>query len=234
MRYLSFILLYSLLLSGITKAQTVTVDKLNYILSRTTNEAMLDNGNTWEGELTIPSDISYDNIMYDVTRIKWLAFYQCKTITGVYIPRTVCEIYHDNDYDACKNPFIGCTALQSIDVDEENGWMCDVDGVLFDKNKTALYAYPAGKTDMTYTIADGVTWIGGNAFAHNTYLRAVEIPNSVTTLNFGVFEGCRSLETIKIPDNLRYIEAGMFKDCVSMESIDIPEGVENIAEQTFM
>jgi hypothetical protein len=62
------------------------------------------------------------------------------------------------------NPFKGCTSLESIEVDEDNPAMKSIDGVLFNKNISKLYAYPAGKKAGSYVVPESVTWVGMNAF----------------------------------------------------------------------
>ena len=62
------------------------------------------------------------------------------------------------------NPFKGCTALESIEVDEDNPALKSVDGILFNKDGSKLYAYPAGKKADSYVVPEDVTWVGMNAF----------------------------------------------------------------------
>ena len=60
--------------------------------------------------------------------------------------------------------FFDCSSLSAITVDASNPAYSSVDGVLFDKNQTALIVYPAGKVGG-YTIPNSVTSIGDAAFA---------------------------------------------------------------------
>lgn len=214
-----------------TKA--VSINGLQYKLGETTRTAMVANGNNWEGELNIPEQVTYDGKTYTVGRIEWLAFHNCKTLTKVRIPKTVVRIEHYADYEDCKNPFHGCTALECIEVDNENKSMCSVGGVLFSKDKTQLYCYPAGASSKEYTVPDGVKWIGGDAFADNPYLVAVSMPNSVTHLSFSVFSGCKSLQSVSLSESLNYISAYTFENCYSLRFLDIPKSVSSFAESVF-
>jgi len=49
-------------------------------------------------------------------------------------------------------PFLRCTALKSIGVDSENPSYSSDNGVLFNKDKTYLHRYSAGKTAKNYAI----------------------------------------------------------------------------------
>ena len=213
---------------------TITIDGLKYILNEDSHTAMVANGNTWEGELVIPEQVIYDGEKYTVSMIEWLAFNSCATLTKVRIPKTIVEIRHYAGYDDCKNPFTSCTSLERIEVDEENPSMCSVDGVLFSRDTTQLFCYPAGAKATAYTVPYGVTWIGGYALHDNNYLKAVTIPNSVTRMCFGMFSGCRNLESVSLSENLTYLPAYLFTNCTSLKSIEIPSGVTVMGEQVFL
>ena len=212
---------------------TVNIDGLLYKLSETTHTAMVANENSWEGELVIPEQVNYEGNSYVVNRIEWCAFDNCKTLTKVRIPKTVSDIRHYAQWEDCKNPFFGCTALESIEVDEGNPNMCSVDGVLFNKDMTRLFCYPAGARNEAYIVPDGVTWLGVDAFSHNPYLLSVKMPNSVTYMSVGVYSECVNLKTVRLSESLEYIPAYSFDKCESMKILDIPESVQGFEEGVF-
>ena len=232
MKHISFLLFLILSLHD-AYAEPVLINGLYYELDEATHEAMLANENSWTGDLTIPSAVQYGDETYAVTSIEWWAFNRCETLTHVTIPATIQEIRHYFGYEACKNPFSGCTNLKSIEVDEDNEWMCSIDGVLFNKEKTWLYAYPAGAERTSYHILDGVTTIGGDAFAYNLALRSVVMPNSVEKTFFGTFKGCRNLENVRFSENLKSLAAGSFDNCGNIRVIDLPASVSSFAESVF-
>ena len=212
---------------------TVSVDGLTYYLNTVDNTAMIANGNQWTGELDIPEQVTYEGENYTVRSIEWLAFNSCTSLTKVRIPKTVSNIKHYANYDDCKNPFNGCTSLETIEVDEENAWMCSEDGVLFSKDMSQLFCYPAGAKREAYSVPDGVSWIGGNAFAYNPYLTSVHIPNSVTYMSFGTFSNYKKLSSVHLSENVNLIAAYTFERCESLSLLDIPASVERFAESVF-
>jgi hypothetical protein len=232
---IGFLLLSAMLYAqdGSDNTPTVTIDGLLYKLSEATNTAMVANDNTWDGELVIPEEVNYEGKSYTVDRIEWLAFNSCKTLTKVRIPKTIVDIKHYAQFEDCKNPFTGCTSLESIEVDEANPNMCSVDGVLFNKDTTWLFCYPAGLRSKTYTVPDGVSRLGGNAFAYNPYLLSVQMSNSVTYMAFGIFSNCKNLKSIQLSENIKYIDAYTFESCDSLRFLDIPESVTGFAEGVF-
>ena len=83
-----------------------------------------------------------------------------------------------------------------------------------------------------------VTEIGGKAFynisdARLSYIKSVEIGDSVTTIGFSAFSGCRSLTEIVIPDSVTSIGFSAFYGCTSLTEIVIPDSVTSIGEGAF-
>ena len=158
------------------------------------------------GALAIPS-------IYEgkkVTRIGDWAFYGCTKLTSVTIRDSVTGI----GYAA----FSKCDSLKSIDVGEGNTEYSSEDGVLFDKNKTVLIHFPAGKGGH-YTIPDGVTSIGDHAFIQCARLTSVTIPDSVTSIRALAFRDCYGLKSVRIPDSITNIKMGAFSSCSNLTSI---------------
>jgi hypothetical protein len=222
-------------------AQNVTIEGLNYYLYPATHEAAVD-VSTWSGELDIPSEVKYNDETFTVTSIRQLAFDGCNELTKVRIPKTIDHVVHHvltddpnivgSGDNTCMNPFYRCRALESIEVDEENPIFKAVDGVLFSKDGTSLYCYPAGVRSEKYVVPECVTWIGGAAFGYNNHLVTAELPTTIKELH-STFWGCTRLEKINLPENLTYISAYMFTDCSSLKSIEIPSGVTNMGESVF-
>ena len=60
------------------------------------------------------------------------------------------------------------------------------------------------------------------------------IPNSVTTIEYGAFAGCRSLTSITIPDSVMAIGIRAFSDCPSLTGVTIGKSVSEIGKEAFM
>ena len=77
-------------------------------------------------------------------------------------------------------------------------------GIVFNKDKTSLIVYPAGKKGA-YTIPGSVTEIVMGAFAYCTELTSITIPDSVTSIYSMAFESCTGLTEVTIPDSVTWI-----------------------------
>ena len=89
------------------------------------------------------------------------------------------------------------------------------------------------KGGESFTIPDGVTSIGDQAFHYCESLESIIIPDSVTSIGDEAFECCMSLKSITIPDSITSIGDVAFGRCKSLESINIPDGVTSIGEWAF-
>ena len=123
--------------------------------------------------------------------------------------------------------FRSCTGLMSIDVDNNNTAYCSEDGVLFNKTKTTLMIYPAGKTGA-YNIPNSVTSIGNYTFQGCTGLTSVTIGNSVTDIGACAFSYCTGLTSVTIPKSVTSIESSAFYGCSGLTSVTIPNSVTRI------
>ena len=82
-------------------------------------------------------------------------------------------------------------------------------------------------------IPDSVTGIGVGVFEGCSSLTNVNIGNSVTSIGRSAFSYCYKLTSIVIPDSVTSIGAYAFEDCYSLTSVTIPDIVTSIENGTF-
>ncbi len=136
--------------------------------------------------------------------------------------------------------------ITAYDVDDENEYLCDVDGVIYTKDMKTLLFYPLakdlvdekndeGKTIKVsqYTIPDGVETIRTKAFYKCYSLTKIEIPSSVKRIEEKAFFRCEAITDLKLPQALKFIGKDAFSYCYGLKELDIPSNVTQIDEYAF-
>ena len=128
-----------------------------------------------------------------VTSIPPLAFAGNHRLARAIIPAGVKSIG--------ERAFDGCWSLESVQVDPDNPAYSSIDGVLFNKQATALLLYPKAKSrnHSSYSIPDGVVSVGDRAFSAAYDLTHIILAQSVTSIGAWAFQGCANLSRVSIP-----------------------------------
>lgn len=131
-----------------------------------------------------------------------------------------------------EGAFLRCTGLTAIDADPASKSYSSLDGVLFDKGKTALVRCPEGKSGSC-SIPGGVTSIGDGAFCRCSGLTNVTIPDGVTSIGDGAFWACSNLASVTIPEGVTNIGDSAFEHCKRLTSVTMPNSVTSIGLLAF-
>jgi len=176
-----------------TYAQSVEVDGIYYKLDNRNKTASVTSKpdtsgeNAYSGDLVIPSQIETGGVTFLVKFIEEKTFMNCTGLTSVSISESVENIGF--------LAFADCSNLTSIEVAAENDFYCSIDGVVFNKRKTEITTYPAGRS--------------GN----------YEIPPTVINIAAGAFYSCSGLTSVSIPNSVEGIRAYAFMNCANLASI---------------
>ena len=163
------------------------------------------------------SSLTSVTIPKSVTSIGGFAFAHCSSLTSITIPETVTSI--------SWNPFANCSSLREIIVDDENPDFASIKGVLYSKDITDLYCYPAGLMETSFTIPRTVNSIKNYAFSGCVGLTEIVIPESVTSIGGNSFSECRNLTSLAIPSSVTTIGQNAFSNCSSLTELSIPASV---------
>ncbi len=86
----------------------------------------------------------------------------------------------------------------------------------------------------TTVIPESVTSIGYYAFYGCKGLTSVTIPDGVTSIGNSAFRGCTGLISVTIPESVTSIEDSAFRGCTGLTSVIIPKSVTSIKVWAFM
>jgi len=167
------------------------------------------------GFCTSLTDVTIRN---GVATVADAAFYGCTSLPSITIPDSVTTLGPGAPFNQCTSltniilgsgvTFIqwpmGEQSLTAITVDEDNATYSSDNGIVFNKDQTALIQYPAGKVSSSYAIPSSVTTIRESAFYRCTSLSQITIPSGVTTIWDWAFSDS-SLTNIIIPDTVTSI-----------------------------
>lgn len=142
----------------------------------------------------------------------------------IVLPSTILDI------DA--SVFGDCSSLKTIEVAEENPNYTSVDGVLFDKAKETLVAFPAGH-GTTYAVPTGTCGIGDSAFYANKTLHEISLPISLQTIGDSAFYNCSALDGVSFPLSLQSIGTSAFSHCLSLTRAFLPKNLPYLGPYAF-
>ncbi len=170
------------------------------------------------------SGVSY-TIPSSVSKIDGCAFKYTQNVKTINVPQQTTSI--------AAGAFSNSVNLEAINVDENNSDYSSEDGVLFNKGKTQIFAYPSGKSDTSYAVSENVTAIKAQAFSGCKNLISVFLSDNVNTMGTSVFSGCTNLTEVVLSENLSWIQGSTFSNCTSLKSVKIPSDVDTIYSSAF-
>ena len=194
-------------------------------------------------------------------------FQNCKALATIDLPSSIEKIGSDafleTSIKAITIPAatteIGFSAfaiptLETITVADGNSAFITVDGVLYSKDKTLLYAYPAksANTEVVLpaeclgiceaafwksnvskvTLNDKLRAIDEYAFCFSSNLKEIKFPASVVLIGTEAFAST-GLTSVELPSAMPQLQQAVFAGCTSLKSVTIPASVNYIDIRTF-
>ncbi len=129
------------------------------------------------------------------------AFYGCNTLEQVILTPQVKNLG--------ENPFVFCDNLKAVLVSDGHPDYVSRNGVLLNKDETAIIYYPNGKTG------------------------AYTLPASITSVQAGPFMRCSRLSSLTIPQGVETIADWAFLDCENLLHVSLPASLTSLGKQAF-
>lgn len=129
--------------------------------------------------------------------------------------------------------FAGSSQLDSLSVSEDNTYLYYGDGILYDDERTIIYALMPDFEKGAFTVPGTVEEMKGYAFWGNPYLERVTLGSGLKEVPMYAFSNCLSLKEVEIPLPVRSIEAKAFEDCVNLSKVTVPDSVTKIHDTAF-
>ncbi len=160
-----------------------------------------------------------------LTSVGKYLFYNCPNVTKITVEEGVtsfsyqvwCE-YGNSKLEELVIPstatsvtFMNYAHLDKYTVSPDNKVYCSVDGVVFSKDMTTLYAYPATKPDRYY-----------------------KVPSTVDEMDYYVFSYINGLEYLDMSDcSIKIIKDKAFNQTKTLSNVNLPKTTTNIWYQAF-
>ena len=178
------------------------------------NTVWVDKGDDYyEGEVIIPSSVSYNGIEYKVTGIDSNAFKDNTRLKKVTIPQSI---------ESLSSTFSGCSGLTEVILPgnlKEIGYY-----TFYNCSNLENISLPSQlETILTYAFSDCVS------------LKEIFIPQTVVNISGSLFQNCPSLNSIVVEDgNSKYDSRGNCNAIIEKETLCLISGCRNtiIPEET--
>lgn len=196
-------------------------------------------GNTTLQKLSLPDSIQ---------EIGYNAFGDCTALTAVTLPDSVRKV-GPGAFKGCtalttvelgsgitswgSGVFNECTSLSTLLVADENPFLLQYNGVLFNGDMSMLYQVLAARTGENYVMPDEVGEIDTYAFWNLQNTKNVKVSSGVTTIPSYAMSSMGNVENVILPQSVTRIAAKAFANNSNLKQIMIPASVTEIAETAF-
>ena len=157
--------------------------------------------------------LSSIEIPSSVTLIDEWAFYNCRKLEFVKLGTNIKNI------KSCT--FLDCASLKTVELPEG-----------LETIEERAFSCPNGQGLTSISFPSTLQKIGREAFTSCSF-ETVVLPNSVKTVGYRAFFGCKRLKEMTFSSGITEIPDGCLSSCESLIKVTIPEGITKIGTNAF-
>ena len=189
------------------------------------------------------------NLTASIKTINNAAFIGCSALNEIILPTDLIEIgsyafagltsiigvvsFPNSLKSIGESAFSGCNGITSFIVQDSNPYLSTLDGVIFNKDLSALILFPLGKSS-TYSVPNSVTSISNYAFNGCTNITTITFPTGLKGIGNYAFNGCSNISSLVLPSGLNSLGICAFSDCSGLQGeLNIPASLNSISEAAF-
>lgn len=182
-----------------------------------------------------------------VTSTRYYAFSSNKNLTSMNLPNTLTTLGGQAFISSTalttvnigtgltnlgEQSFAWIPTLTSISVDVSNTSFASIGGVLYNKNISKLWAYPANKAGTSYTAPNTVTSTAYTVFGVATNLLTVDL-TPVVTLSGQEFHSATSVEEVIFGNSLTILVSQVLQGASGLKKLTLGTGLTAIQDYAF-
>lgn len=224
---------------------TFTTNNMTFSLISTESVAILEMVVPEDGNVVIPSEITYNNRTFKVSEIGnayGSLFKNPEKIISLVIPSTIGRI-QTTSYFETANQFEECTNLKKITIEDSDNSLsfpphddetleslfsnCPLEEVYIGRNIGYRIRYKASGYDLL------MNKYSGSPFKNSKTLKKVEFGDKVTEIKQSCFLNCEELKEVKIPKSVTVIPDCAFAHCTSLSQLVSHDNIQSIGYLAF-
>ena len=194
-------------------------------------------GENAQGELAIPSWLTYEGVTYTVTEIGAWAFKNCSGLTGLHAITPTVDTIQEGAFYGCSG-FTGTLDLSFLTAVLKENVFRECSGFTELILPYFITEIPQGAfcgcSGLTGTLilseSESLEIIGEGAFARCSGYTGLVLPNGLREIREKAFAGCTGFTgTLNFPTTLTHIKYGAFADCIGFSGdLVFPDSVVEV------
>lgn len=204
--------------SGTTSLKNITISDSNTTLASYENCVY---SNDYKSLYIIPSGTTELKLHEDLTDI----------VTKIPTTIEIEKLVIGSKVEALPN-LNSNTNIEEIEINQDNAYLTEIDGVIYNKNKTQILTALGNVTEVICD--ENTTSIETSAFEGNLSITKIDMSTSdIVTIGYRGFFNCKNLSEVIFSEELETINAQVFYYNSSLTEINLPNSVKTINSLSF-